>query len=262
MANEVIERQYIFRQNSEQDIDPPPFAHNALHDLESVWWTAVHLVFFILDIDFDGSLENEKIQAKRLKRNNARKELFPGVNTAKKRQDFLIERCAFLDCLSWMPDSLKDIVEALNGARGSLVAQYNAFEKSFGELDCTKVHSTLILCFKTCERAAARVESRSGSSLVTTSFSKRDPSTTASDVDTEEIQDLDKYQDFLEPTENDPGASSGRKRKLGPDGSGSATRRKIEMDQPDFIQGSSNRSLSSRGSKKKTGGNKSQQRKR
>lgn len=50
MAVEVREWNYIYapRYLRGQRVYPPPFRHNVLHDLESIWWILMFMMFFLV----------------------------------------------------------------------------------------------------------------------------------------------------------------------------------------------------------------------
>ncbi|KAJ3990862.1 hypothetical protein F5050DRAFT_1531532, partial [Lentinula boryana] len=72
MAAETLHRKYLFEED--ELLNAVPFHHNPLHDLESVWWIIIYILFFNDDEEslspapearqhqmerlFDGQLEN------------------------------------------------------------------------------------------------------------------------------------------------------------------------------------------------------------
>lgn len=64
---------------------PPPFRHNCLHDVESMWWCAVYLLFF-------NRLEKIKETDEQIKaRQKMTAKVFPEVHAGNDHRDFLTD---------------------------------------------------------------------------------------------------------------------------------------------------------------------------
>jgi hypothetical protein len=105
------------------------FSHNYLHDLESLWWVAVWMVFYnyfseTMPSDDHLPLEfNEKDVQEHLRQAQI---LFPSVlNSAKRLVGF---RTLFMQACSGLPSNKQDICHLLDGLRQFLIEQYQVIE--------------------------------------------------------------------------------------------------------------------------------------
>ena len=241
MATEVMNRGYLFFQVDPERQSSPTFVHNELHDLESLWWTAVYVIFFMLDTSFDEEPDEKKIEAAARKRNTTRMNLFPGTNAIKHRKTFLTEQPRFLENLDWIPESLREIRTALNYARGRLVQRYDAFEKTFEVTDFADVHEAFISSFTSCKDVAASVENRVEATLVIGTSNGASVSTVVPEADTNETQNSENLG-LLGGAGGNSGPLSGQglrsqKRKRSPDVV--AGYHNEQTDRPELSRGSS-----------------------
>ncbi|OCB90611.1 hypothetical protein A7U60_g2129 [Sanghuangporus baumii] len=130
MANEVIAREYRYRP-IEQVLEAgqkPAFCSNDLHDLESLWWTAIYHLFMNRDVSEAKMLEH-KVRMITRGRNDAALTVFPRSKEISERLKFLDQHATFSKLVSWMPEKFKDIKEMIDHLRKQLVRRYMAFEK-------------------------------------------------------------------------------------------------------------------------------------
>lgn len=262
MASEVIERVYLLSNNrSRLDSLPgssrPPFRHNQLHDLESLWWIAIYVIFFMLETGIGTELDEKDIKDKYRRRQEARQALFPGTDNTTMRQAFLTEPCQFEDLTSWMPDSFEDIKDALETVRNELVQCYVDYEDSFEELGFIQLHELLIACFRRCETTAVILQKRLGCSLILESFEKC-AATTAREAAPEDAHYSGDDEEVLEVTGKGSASSTGQgrggqKRKRSPGCEASTSLLKSRTKQTEPAQSSYKNPPNPRQSKK-TGG--------
>ena len=245
MATETIARRYAFVKVVESS-GRPPFAHNELHDLESSWWTAVYVIFFMLDIDVNDELDDKELRDKSQKREAVRQALFPGSHNYDARSSFLTQRAVFLDYLSWLPDCLMDIRTALGVARERLILCYGQFEENFSGSYFEELYTAFIYCFQRCRAVAIGLQEAYGASLILRHFLERSAASAAdAQVHAEDAEDSDDHQVVTRKvTRNNPGPSSGhgrkgQKRHRSPEGEARVTLRRRSDKHTEFIQGSS-----------------------
>ncbi|KAL5496160.1 hypothetical protein ACEPAH_3077 [Sanghuangporus vaninii] len=130
MANEVIAREYHYRPREQvlEADEKPAFCSDDLHDLESLWWTAIYHLFMNRDVSEAKMLEHE-VRAIMRGRNDAALTLFPRSKEISERLKFLDQHTTFSKLVSWMPEKFKDIKEMIDHLRKQLVRRYMAFEK-------------------------------------------------------------------------------------------------------------------------------------
>ena len=109
MAVEAVVREYLYVPNNCAS-DPPGFFHNALHDLESLWWIAVWQLFsrrcgLKTDLEDGGDEDHAS------RRDAALYLLFPGRDVFVDRWLFFKSKGNFLGKLSWLSDDLLGVVE-------------------------------------------------------------------------------------------------------------------------------------------------------
>ncbi|KAL5496159.1 hypothetical protein ACEPAH_3076 [Sanghuangporus vaninii] len=168
MASEAIKHRYLFSICGAET----PFFHNDLHDLESLWWIVIYMIFFMLDTSFDV----EPVQAKLIKRRNTLQALFPRSNTTKARQFFITNEHTFFDNLSWLPEKLLDLRWTLTVLRKDLTDYYIEFESKFPNIRVETfeaAHNAFVRTFKLCEAIATRIQQETGSTLLDMEFFHR-----------------------------------------------------------------------------------------
>ncbi|KAL5479068.1 hypothetical protein ACEPAI_2356 [Sanghuangporus weigelae] len=107
-----------------------PFFHNDLHDLESLWWIAVWVLFSSRPVSDDGT-ENAEDSERDEQREAASSVLFPSVELRRERRLFLQSKDDFYARVAWMPDRFRSIKVVLNTLRRSIVRKYSKFEADY-----------------------------------------------------------------------------------------------------------------------------------
>ena len=102
-----------------------PFFHNHLHDLESLWWVAVWVIFYN---DFSEPEPSFTFQDAQLRLGLARK-LFPPSYKDCTRRDCLQSSFNFTEICKTLPLNKEDIYNSLDLLRGLLLDHYEAVEK-------------------------------------------------------------------------------------------------------------------------------------
>ena len=174
MAGEAIDRSYRYlpilshdqalaQMNAlfEEDLDklqelqeatrhrPPRFFHNDLHDLESMWWTAIWKLFTSDRSEFVG--DGISFSNRATKRRQAFSNIFRASSGL--RWSFFDNGNMYERETSWMPQDLRLIRRLLRNLREILVFYYKRFEAEFpavqmGILD--EVHEKVLLHFDAC----------------------------------------------------------------------------------------------------------------
>ncbi|EGO04175.1 hypothetical protein SERLA73DRAFT_67889 [Serpula lacrymans var. lacrymans S7.3] len=145
MAVEVEAQRYNFKPSLADPLADAPtsrsaFRYNPLHDLESMWWIGVWMIFNHRDIEEMEDNIKEQIQQTQI--------LFPevlGGSTGRglvlKTEDWLVE------CLWCLPRSFRGPVVCLSTIRKILVDHYNAAEAVHGKINPAAfkgIHSSFI----------------------------------------------------------------------------------------------------------------------
>lgn len=168
MAAEVMAFQYLFDTDVDDGEWPrrtiirPPFRHNTVHDLESIWWCSIWIFFFHYCCpNFEETKEHYE------ERKLATGKLFPGIvnwgealsrvyylKTPKKLKEFFLST-------SWIdsPNITKEMTDAISNVirvAQDIVRCYQVFESTFKEfnqtlppLDCSSVCATMWNAFNT-----------------------------------------------------------------------------------------------------------------
>ncbi|KAJ3791689.1 hypothetical protein GGU11DRAFT_86198 [Lentinula aff. detonsa] len=97
----------------------PPFNHNALHDIESVWWVLVYTVLF----NDDAASQSQGTIA----RQNLMNKLFDGQLNNNSRLPFLRDP----DFEKFLPSSFSSLAPALQKYAAHLAAAFSAAEKNY-----------------------------------------------------------------------------------------------------------------------------------
>ncbi|OSX62315.1 hypothetical protein POSPLADRAFT_1143236 [Postia placenta MAD-698-R-SB12] len=101
------------------------FLYNPLHDLESVWWTAVYFLFNRDVVRVAGEVATPDKEKEKGRRNYA----YAIFHKHKERDDVLKMPNVYAEAVKSLHVSLSDIVDQLEIARKSLVARYQDVEK-------------------------------------------------------------------------------------------------------------------------------------
>ena len=106
-----------------------PFSHNHLHDLESLWWVAVWVVFYnnFSDGTPSPSLKRRDVE----KQLNLARTLFPPASNDTDRRDGFQARKTFQRTCEGLPRNKKLIYDRLNLLRRLLIQHYNLIEAGY-----------------------------------------------------------------------------------------------------------------------------------
>ena len=131
MAVDVLEFNHSFIEIDEDEGPAPPFTYNCLHDLESVWWTAIYTLFLSHPETFK---ETEDHAYLRRQHTNS---IFPGNGNVGVRAIFLVNSFnAFTTRTGWMSVELKKVKGTLKKVAQRITALYHAqgatFERANG----------------------------------------------------------------------------------------------------------------------------------
>ncbi|KAL5525405.1 hypothetical protein ACEPAF_9275 [Sanghuangporus sanghuang] len=136
----------------------PPFFHNDLHDLESLWWIAIWELFVYRGYsELCRSLNVEEDNT----RKSAARALFQNSELFGDRTLFLQNIWVYEERTSWMPVMFGDIHRFLNALRALLLAKYKKFEEEFPEVKPDMIegtHDSLSWLFEACRTSADKIE--------------------------------------------------------------------------------------------------------
>ncbi|KAL5525403.1 hypothetical protein ACEPAF_9273 [Sanghuangporus sanghuang] len=148
-ANEVLKNMFIHLTEPDITTDLPfgiekltnvlPFFHNGLHNLESLWWVAVWLLFFNRDgsvendqnSDEDGEEDEEDENDQDDLRESLIQKLFPCGIITEERGRFLQYTTDYLKSIQWMAGKFSLVAFKLNHLRAALISKYIDFEATF-----------------------------------------------------------------------------------------------------------------------------------
>ncbi|KAL5520260.1 hypothetical protein ACEPAG_9473 [Sanghuangporus baumii] len=109
---------------------PPPFFHNDLHDLESLWWIAIWELFNNHIVPLSGIVYFQT-EEQDFQRESVAAELFSENNAAESRRLFIQAMDDYYNQVAWMPECLRSVKILLDSLRTELVFSYRKFEASF-----------------------------------------------------------------------------------------------------------------------------------
>ena len=127
-------RGFLNRQERDQSIVPVAFSHNHLHDLESLWWVAVWVVFYNNFSEETPSHASDRtpFTSKNAEDQiNLAKTLYPSVLNDTDRQGGFSQPDAFLDMCKKLPGNKTVICNGLDVLRNLLVTHYIAIEAGY-----------------------------------------------------------------------------------------------------------------------------------
>ena len=135
----------------EEDTAPLAFSHNALHDLESLWWVCVWELLFYRNKSWP---EMSPVDIER--REDTMLKLFPRTTKINHRLGFLDKQAVFLRMLQWMPKDYSVFKLQLDTLRMLIVLCYEASGRKlvYQGLDCP--HENFALIFQECSRLASQ----------------------------------------------------------------------------------------------------------
>ncbi|KAJ3830886.1 hypothetical protein F5878DRAFT_521849, partial [Lentinula raphanica] len=128
MAAETLANSYLFTGDTESPVvpnetSPPSFSHNPLHDLESIWWILVYILFFN-----DDKASPPKISKTRQEKMD---ELFHGKLEATGRLVFLMEPAHLDKAKGYLSPSFAPAIEVLKELALLLTAAYYTSEQQY-----------------------------------------------------------------------------------------------------------------------------------
>ncbi|KAI5114951.1 hypothetical protein M0805_002402, partial [Coniferiporia weirii] len=106
------------------------FFYNDLHDMESMWWIPIWMLFF-----HDNEAQREADGLKMANRSLCVRQLFPRDLNTSDRVNFLVDAKVFLTTVSCLPRSFVHIAEALESPRELLRRMYHDSEASLPKFD-------------------------------------------------------------------------------------------------------------------------------
>ncbi|KAI5114573.1 hypothetical protein M0805_006563, partial [Coniferiporia weirii] len=99
------------------------FFYNELHDMESMWWIPIWILFF-----HDNEAQRETDGLKMANRSLCVQQLFPRNLNISDREKFLVDEMSFLTAVSCLPESFAHVVTMLDNPRSLLVRMYHESE--------------------------------------------------------------------------------------------------------------------------------------
>ncbi|KAL5520234.1 hypothetical protein ACEPAG_9447 [Sanghuangporus baumii] len=146
-------------ENFQEELDQT-FLHNDLHDLESLWWITIYIIFFNYDDSDSRSNEDETATSGNLRRTVA-SQLFPGTEDTHYRRDFLSNQHTFKQGMAWIPSELLKIKTVLDLLRITLVQKYSAYESKLPDI-CLEalqgIHEEFYKAFDGCIQLADGID--------------------------------------------------------------------------------------------------------
>lgn len=137
MAVEAIALQHLFVPGRGRGVrvqpylseeQTPNFTYFALHDLESVWWTGIWMVFFKY------TQNNDKDSHLKSKRQEMTEKVFPGTNEYGFRTLFLEKEHVFISTMAkWPSLAFSAFIALLNGCLQPILDLYTQTEATFPE---------------------------------------------------------------------------------------------------------------------------------
>ena len=121
------------------DFAPPTFSHNALHDLESLWWVCVWELMFYRNTSW-APMATENIES----RKDTMYKLFPRTTEINHRLNFLDDVDTFFQMLHWMPKDYDDFVLRLDVIRAQLVLRYENFDRTMNFSMLSGLHDIFV----------------------------------------------------------------------------------------------------------------------
>jgi hypothetical protein len=112
-------------EDKDSDITEVPWTHNYLHDLESLWWVAVWIVFYNVFRDPKQPKESDAVDT--TYQLQLTQSLFPPTLSSSHRQNGF--QWEFPKLCDQLPSTSKIICRSLNNLRGFLIQEYTKAEK-------------------------------------------------------------------------------------------------------------------------------------
>ncbi|KAL5479081.1 hypothetical protein ACEPAI_2369 [Sanghuangporus weigelae] len=151
-AQAILEGKVSLAQMSGRD--NPSFFHNGLHDLESLWWVALWILFFNRDAS---DAVNEALDKSR---ELAMNKLFPRTDEHEHCASLLESMARYVEAVGWMNGTFQVIGNSLNMLRALLVVKYKAFEATLPNLSWETIDGTqhiFVTIFNKCMQESSGV---------------------------------------------------------------------------------------------------------
>jgi hypothetical protein len=134
---------YMFTPDNAQ-VDPPRFKFNRIHDLESIWWIAVWILFYHVPQIERGDLDAQDAQASQAS------ELFP-VGSSIHRYSFLCQSRNIVKRFKVLPPAFQLCLNAILDARDIITNAYKIAEQGnvINEAAFDNVHKQLARIWRT-----------------------------------------------------------------------------------------------------------------
>ena len=134
MAAEVIRLEYLFRpttvssllEDSDEEVEQLPFRYYAMHDIESVWWLGVWMMFFFKPKGYPEPEDDS------LRRQSEAKRVFPGDLSPDRRFVYLYRPGEFKNSTyMWTSKKFSYTIKAFDVLRANLLNLYEEIKKNF-----------------------------------------------------------------------------------------------------------------------------------
>ena len=125
MAAETIALEYLFLPDADTSEVPMEFIHFALHDVESVWWTGIWMVFF------NHTPDHKEEAAQRTRRQQMTVSVFPGTTDHRPRRALLNGTDYRNTMREWPSPAFKAFILLLRDYLQLLVEAYTVTEATF-----------------------------------------------------------------------------------------------------------------------------------
>jgi hypothetical protein len=121
------------------------FYHNPIHDVESVWWGCVELLFKKRVVcEALPELEQQYKQAYK-QMQTAAEQIFPDMGTSSKRSLFLTDRRFHEETMSILPSALRPIATVITNIRNTLVSRYAKLERIDDAVKRKMAHRSVVV---------------------------------------------------------------------------------------------------------------------
>ena len=120
-------------QSTKRKIIPRAFYHNPIHDAESLWWICVEKVL-TKQILINGEPIVDEARFREQWRTAT--DIFPSVEEAKRREEFLHNEDVFNECMATLDPRMAGVVKALGEIRSQLLSMYETAEATAPVISC------------------------------------------------------------------------------------------------------------------------------
>lgn len=155
----TVDTEIITVDDEDTEVIPSPsFEHNHGHDVESLFWIALFILFFYRDVS---SPEEDEAQEK--ERRSCSAFVFPGniLQSKSNRYRVIFVQTVFKDHVQWFCRSFKQLVVPLSKLVNAFNYAYTSFERTMGKNKdpgiFSIVHKYAIAVFESCEKKAENI---------------------------------------------------------------------------------------------------------